>query len=287
MQLYAFDSKGEVIHARQSLKQINYYCLECQRTVRLRGGPYRQTHFYHLEPLDTCRQHQKGPTHLQLQSYFLNHLPPGDCRLEHPFPAIRRIADVAWLSQKLVFEIQCSAITGEEVLARNQDYHRMGWRVIWILHDKRYNQIRLSTAEIALRHSPHFFSNMDPSGKGIIYDQFDICNHGIRRALLPPLPISLQPPFEMLSLNKASSYPLALLHQRVLHWSISLRGDLISIFLDNPHSEYIQRAIAKEKKFQHPLQQFSWHTLPFKLWKMLISTPYQVLFRFFLERMCR
>ena len=108
MQLYALDTKGELISAQQAVRQINYECLECQHTVRLRGGPHRRPHFYHVSPSIFCRQHQKGAIHLQLQSYFLHQLPIGDCHLECPFPSIGRIADVAWLSQKIVFEIQCS-----------------------------------------------------------------------------------------------------------------------------------------------------------------------------------
>lgn len=286
MQLHAFDSKGQLTTARQALRQINYYCLECQQIVRLRGGPQRQCHFYHLEPTPFCRQHQKGAVHLQLQSYFFNYLPSGDCQLEYPFVSIHRIADVAWLSQKIVFEIQYSAISAEEVLARNRDYQQEGWKVIWILHDRRYNQNRLSAAELALGLSPHFFSNMDEQGEGMIYDQFDIWDKGLRRERLPPLPIDLKGEINRISAKK-SSYPLVLLNQRATHWEISFAGDLQNIFLKNPQADYIQQARIKENFFYASLQPFVFTHLPTLIWEKAIKQPYLVLFRFFLERLCR
>ena len=285
MPLYAFNFDGQLICARQALRQTDYQCFECQQIVRLRGGPQRQRHFYHLEPTSFCRQHQKGPVHLQLQSYFLQQLPKGDCQLEYSFPSIRRIADVAWLSQKIVFEIQFSPITSEELLARNQDYQKMGWKVVWILHDQRYNQVRLSAAEIALRSSPHFFSNMDHQGVGMIYDQFDICEKGIRQKRLSPLPIQVND--LQFHSSHSPSYPLTLLANRSCNWNLSFSGDLLSLFFKNPHSEYLSQAIKIEKNFYHESTSLTWRNLPSKFWNKGIVTPYQIFFRFLLERMCR
>lgn len=286
MQLYAFDSDGQLVNARHALKHTNYFCLECHQILRMRGGPQRRSHFYHIEPTPFCRQHQKGPIHLQLQSYFLQQLPAGDCRLELPFPSIQRIADVAWISQKMIFEIQYSPISSEEILARNRDYQQLGWTVVWILHDHRYNQIRLSAAEIALRSSPHFFSNMDSSGSGIIYDQFDICEKGMRLKRLPPLPIHIKEQPRN-TFPKAHSFPLVILNHRAESWKLSLIGDLLSLFLDDPSSDYLQQAREMENQFYSALKPFKWSRLPIYLWQRGISSPYQIFFRFLLERMCR
>ena len=286
MQLHAFNSNGYLISARQAHRHTDYFCLECQQVVRLRGGPQRRSHFYHLEPPLFCRQHQKGPIHLQLQSYFLQRLPLGECHLEFPFPSIRRIADVAWLPQKIVFEIQCSAISAQEVLARNRDYRHLGWSVVWILHDQRYNQNRLSAAEIALRTSPHFFSNMDELGTGMIYDQFDICEKGLRYARLSPLPIDLREAPHLCPPEK-QSYLLALLTQRAIHWKCFFSGDLTSLFLNTPASPYLQQALESEIRFYPPSPSLRWCHLPAKLWQRGIATPYRIFFRFLLERICR
>lgn len=286
MQLYAFDSKGQLVSARQARRHSDYYCLECQQIIRLRGGPQRRCHFYHLEPTPFCRHNQKGPIHLHLQSHFLQKLPPGDCTLELPFQSVRRIADVAWLSQKIVFEIQCAPISAEEVLERNRDYQQAGWTVVWILHDQRYNQVRLSAAEIALRSSPHFFSNMNSLGTGIIYDQFDICDQGLRYGRLPPLPIQLGETPSLFP-TKVTSYPLLLLEQRASQWNLFFKGDLMSLFLYAPSSSYLKQALENERQFYTPLQPVKWRDLPAKLCQKVFAGPYQIFFRFLLERMCR
>jgi len=286
MQLYAFDSKGELTGARQAFRRTNYHCLECQGIVRLRGGPHRQRHFFHVDPTPFCRQHQKGEIHLQLQSYFLEHLPWGDCQLEYSFSSIGRIADVAWLSQKIVFEIQCSPISAEEVMGRNRDYQQLGWQVVWILHDHRYNQLRLSSAELALRSSPHYFTNMDSSGVGMIYDQFDICEKGLRLKSLSPLPIDIR---EIISLEsiQSSSSPLILFKERMATWSLAFTGDLISSFAKNSTDEYWDQALKMEKLFYASSRSFKWRDVPAKFWEKAITRPYQIFFRFILEKMCR
>lgn len=286
MQLYAFDINGELIHARQALRKTDYQCIECLQVVRLRGGPHRQSHFFHIEPVLFCRQHQKGPVHLQLQSYFLQQLPKGDCQLECAFPSIGRIADVVWFSQKVIFEIQCSPISAEEVLARNRDYQQLGWQVVWILHDQRYNQTRLSAAELALRSSPHFFTNINESGVGMIYDQFDIWEKGLRLGRLSPLPIDIREKQPLDSMQK-QSFPLTLLQQRMSTWPLSFTGDLISSFVKDPDAPYWQEAIKMEELLLASRAPLKWHHIPVKIWQWGIARPYQILFRFFLERMCR
>lgn len=286
MQLYSFDVEGKLVNARQALRQTDYQCIECGQTVRLRGGPQRQPHFYHPDPTPFCRQHQKGAVHLQLQSYFFQQLPVGDCQLECSFPSIGRIADVAWHSQKMIFEIQCSPISAEEVLARNRDYQQMGWQVIWILHDHRYNQFRLSAAELALRSSPHFFTNMDQLGSGIIYDQFDVCDRGLRLKRLAPLPVDIRKPFPREAYTELSS-TLNLVKERIVSWNLFFSGDLINFFMETSEGDYWDQALEMEKLFYPSLKPLRWHQIPIRLWQRGVAKPYQIFFRFILERMCR
>lgn len=286
MQLYAFDSKGELINARQAAKHIEYQCIECHHLVRLRGGPHRQRHFYHVDPPPFCRQHQKGAAHLQIQSYFFHQLPTGECQLEYSFSSVGRIADVAWFSHRIVFEIQCSPITGEEVLARNRDYQKIGWTVVWILHDSRFNQTRLSSAELVLRSSPHFFTNMNDQGMGIIYDQFDICHKGFRLEKLPPLPICIKEIMKK-DVCEGISLPLIQLKERAAHWTYFFAGDLITCFIKNPRDDYWIEAMKMEKSRRASTQTLKWYQLPCMLWRRWIVGSYLVFFRFLLERMCR
>lgn len=225
MQLYAFDSNNCLIFSSSAQKQKNYFCPECKNVVRLRGGIQRQNHFYHLEIVRECRQNGKSLQHLATQLLFIQRLPKGECFLEQAFPAVGRIADVVWESQKIVFEIQCSFITAAEVEARNRDYSSQGYQVVWILHDMRYNKSRLTAMELYLQGRPHYFTNMQSSGKGIVYDQFSIIRGTLRERRLQPLPIDLAA-LKILDSAALESLPLYTVKQRHRSWHQYFAGDL-------------------------------------------------------------
>jgi competence protein CoiA len=283
MQLFALDSQGKCISAKKASKQIDYSCFECQSNLRLRRGLHRQAHFYHINPSPSCRQHQKGAIHLQLQSYFFDQLPHEDCMIEYHIPAINRIADVAWLSKKIVFEIQYSFISAAELMARNLDYRSAGWTVYWILHDSRYNQYLLSSAEMALTHFPHFYSNFDFQGKGMIYDQFDIRKGGKRIAKLPPLQISIQKIENQPLIDKETAGKT--LYTRSTKWPYRFSGDLLSLYSQQPDNEYIAKAIELEQKhgfIDSSNDRAWWKAIP-----LIMKNFYKLIFHYFLEKACR
>lgn len=199
MQLRAL-SEGRPLFAGHARKGKNYLCPECQNIIRLRGGPSRQLHFFHLRKHPTCRQHQKGPIHIQLQLAVQSLLPEG--QVERSFPEIGRIADVACEKSKRIFEIQVSPISAEEVKARCADYESLGYQVIWILHEKRFNKRILTGAELALRKKCRYFSNFTEDGKGIIYDQFEQLEGARRLKRGPRLRVDLKT-FSMQPLSHA------------------------------------------------------------------------------------
>ncbi|MBA3285957.1 MAG: hypothetical protein H0U27_12990, partial [Nitrosopumilus sp.] len=127
MQLYAFDIESKLISAKNALRQIDYFCPECKGYLRLRGGLHRQDHFYHSDFTPTCRQSVKSAEHLHTQLYILSQLPEKKCFMERRFPEINRIADICWESKKIIFEIQCSPISVEEIQERNRDYQSAGF----------------------------------------------------------------------------------------------------------------------------------------------------------------
>ncbi len=282
MQLYAKELNASVIHARFAQKKRDYTCLECDQPLRVRGGPHRQTHFYHIDPPLTCRQHQKGAAHIQVQLYFLKTLPSEDCQLEKPFPAIGRIADVAWVSRKIVFEIQYSPISLEEVIERNRDYESVGWHVVWILHDKRYNQYKLSPAERALRNSPHYFTNIDALGNGIIYDQFEVCDILYRHCRLEPLSVKIN---EKQTIEPIKS-SLKAHRVREQHWKVSFSGDLIDAYRKNGSDDYWIQAKILEKKYDKQSKNNLFYLSRY-LWELLVAKPYRIVFRLLLEKSCR
>lgn len=194
MQLYAFDESNRLTLAAGAKKQRSYRCPECGTEVRMRRGHRRQAHFFHLTHNRECRQSGKSLTHLAIQNHLQNVLPNGETALECRFPEIRRIADVVWLPKRVIFEVQCSPISADEVLSRNLDYESQGFQVIWILHERRFGRWRATAAEEALVPHPHYFTNIDQEGRGLIFDQISLLKEGTRRFLSPRSEVDLSKP---------------------------------------------------------------------------------------------
>ncbi len=224
MQLFALDRQAPIL-AINAEKQKTYECPECRLPVRLRSGPHRQPHYFHIQRSSNCRQHQKSAEHIQAQLKLLALLPEGECSLERPFPAISRIADAVWETANIVFEIQCSPISKQEVKQRTADYKAIGMDVVWVLHDKRFNQRRLSAAEHYVRNQACYYTNITSSGVGTFYDQFEIIRGAVRKYKGPLLPISIHLPRPVN--RQLMRAPLESVEQRIAQWSLSFKGDLL------------------------------------------------------------
>ncbi len=286
MQLYALNKDNRLVFAGHAQKHHDYACVECQRRIRLRGGLHCQKHFYHIEPNRHCQLSGKGMIHLQIQFYIWHQLPPHECQLEYRFREINRIADVVWIPHHLVFEIQCSPISAEEIERRNRDYQQLGWTVVWILHDQRYNQWRVTAAEHQLRSSLCYFTNLDKQGKGEIYDQFDFFYKGKRQHQLTALPIDLSCFRRLTSFeSKVRSEKIQHLNNRFCYWSLSFRGDLMDLSLRAEQPEYFQAAQEIEDSYQRRssdgLSWFKWI-----IYRGVVR-PYRLLFQMLLEKVCR
>jgi len=227
MQFYALEDRSVPVSAAKAIKQKDYQCPECSGILRLRGGVHKQLHFYHLKGNPHCFQHRKSLSHLQAQRKILSILPEGQASMEKAFPSIQRIADVVWEEEKLVFEVQCSPITSSEVQERNRDYAELGYQVIWILHCRRFNQKKMSAAELHLCGSPRYFTDIDEKGEGKIYDQFEIVRSPVRRYRGIPLTVDLSVPHPMTSsLKERVRIPESLL-SRFETWPVYFLGDLV------------------------------------------------------------
>jgi competence protein CoiA len=198
---YALKDQSPVF-VTSAVKGQDYRCPECLGSVRIRGGWHRQIHFYHLKKPLLCQQHRKSLAHLQAQRFIHSLLPEGEGALEKSFPSIGRIADVAWIKRKIIFEIQCSPISLEEAKNRSEDYRKMGFTPVWILHDRRFNRNRLSAAEHFLRKRECYFTNIDERGMGMIYDQEERYRENRRLFRGPPLRIHVGLPITVHSLQR-------------------------------------------------------------------------------------
>lgn len=283
MQLCALDSHDALVFAEKAVKQTNYHCLECRQTVRVRSGIHRQPHYYHLQPNANCRSHAKGMPHLMMQYFLKNLLPTGEVDIEVRFPEIGRIADVVWHTKQLVYEIQCSPISADEVAARNAGYASIGYQVVWILHDDRYNKYQLSAAEDVLKDAPHYFTNMDSRGEGDVYDQFAIIDQGKRRHRLPRLPIDLSSPRFKDEHSGDHQLP-QLLQRRALAWALGFNGDTLERV---HHDEELNAKIRSLPGHEHLRAFARFFASGRKHFNNMIVRPYSILLRLFLERSCK
>lgn len=180
---------GQIIFAEDAEIRTDYFCIECGGKLRVRGGFYREQHFFHYERNSLCKQNYKTDEHIATQERLLETLPGSVA--EHPFAEIGRIADIFWESQKLVFEVQVSPITWQEVKERNQDYASLGLQVIWIFHELYFNRFRMKAVEHFNRQWPSYFSDIRSDGTGRIYDQHALCLKGRRLWRGPKLEVDL------------------------------------------------------------------------------------------------
>jgi len=280
MQLYALDEEKKGVLASHAIKGVDYYCPECRSVLHLRGGLYRQDHYYHVEHNRNCRQSGKGQEHIQTQLYFLNSLPTGECELERPFPEIGRIADVYWEKERFVFEVQCAPISSEEVLARTRDYSSCGLTVVWVFHDARYNKWRPTPAEMALAGKLFYYTDIDANGSGEIYDLFALHKVNGDKCKLERLPIDIARPGECLEYDmpKTSS---TFIKKRIAHKRYFV-GDILDQFIKGDVDGYCARVEELEVAYADASQP-SWRACI----AGHIAVPFRVVGQIILERFCR
>lgn len=289
MHLYALDKNENLILASEADKQTNYFCCECGSVVRCRGGFLRQIHFYHLELNRLCRQSGKSLEHLQVQRH-LQDVFKSECKLEQRFPSINRIADVVWEPKKIIFEIQCSSITAREIEERNRDYYSLGYRVIWILHDRLYNRTRLTAAEYFLQEHPHYFTDINSEGKGYIYDSWNVVEKGKKIVTLGKREIKIVSYCDcQASLFTNKNYPKWLL-KRMQSWPIYFSGDYLDYILTSDTDQiniFLLDMAYKTKGMNEDFcpQGGLWN----KLQKVMyfITFPYRLTLYLFLDKLTR
>ena len=138
MTLYALDD-GELTYAEDALPGKTYHCVDCFKALKYRKGKVL-AHFYHVNASINCRLYSKTERHLLAQLQLQKIFPEGALQMERFFPKISRRADLCWEEAKIIFEIQCSPISEKEVAQRILDYRSLGYEVIWLLDDRRYNR---------------------------------------------------------------------------------------------------------------------------------------------------
>jgi hypothetical protein len=272
MQFYALEGDLPIL-AAYALRHKEYLCPECKGVVLVRKGAQREPHFYHPTVPSHCLQHKKSLTHLRIQWLLHDLFPAGQAKMERPFPEIGRIADVAWESGKIVFEVQYSAISLQEAHSRCQDYLSVGFTPIWVLHENQFNKRKLSASEELLRKTGAYYTNINEKGHGEIYDQFDVYIRGKKIFSGPPLKIDLRKPSPLpAKLFIGKEAPQAILRRS---GPLYFAGDLLDHFLKTPATSMQEI----EKRFLKAPKRPS-------IWSSLLHF-YQIFFRLLLEKACR
>ncbi len=268
MQLYAIGENGSVF-VGSAEKGKEYFCGDCNGSLRMRGGRIRQKHFYHVRKTLTCSQAKKSFAHLQMQYYLLQILPKNDVEMEKKFPSIKRIADVAWFSEKIVFEIQCSFISLKEALTRCEDYHSLGYRVVWLLHDRFFNKRKIKESELFLRDNSAYFFRIFSKQNPLIYDQWELVKNFYRIFQSKEFSLSLNRPQKtpILSEKEQKKLPKFLLSK--LRQKVFFQGDLLYRLLDGKNSSIIPYLKNLEERYFHEKKDGKLK----KLWQICIRNP--------------
>lgn len=286
MQLFALDDNQRIISAKKGQKGVEYFCRECHSPIRLRGGLHTQLHFYHSAK-STCRQSQKSIYHIRTQQFIMEMIGDDTVEVERRFDSIGRIADVVWEKEKLIFEVQCSWIAKEEIFWRNKDYMSLGYKVIWILHEMRFNRLKPSGAEKYLQGLPHYFTNMDQKGNGFIYDQISCFEKGIRKKWGKLTDVRLDlPRTKGGNAHSKNIFPVpAAIRSRFHSSSVYFSGDFIDAWIQG--GDFAKAVFSKVSERSHP---FTLHLVFSSLirgFEFLILRPYKILFNVILEKACK
>lgn len=250
MQLFALDENKNRIFVENATKGLDYFCLECGSTLRLRGGMHMQLHFYHLEPPDSCRQHGKGSAHIRIQNYIQQKL-GSECEQEVRFSEISRIADLAFFKEKIIFEVQCSPIAANEVQSRIKDYKSVGWEVIWLLNDYLFNKKRATYAEAFLEKHPHYFVHVKEDDL-YFYDQASAIHRGKRtHFFVDNCSLKWEIDLSLLKKNTFKEADVKLpysVQKRIATWPLFCTSDVIDRAKNGDLQEYFQSIKEEEER---------------------------------------
>jgi competence protein CoiA len=219
----------------------------------------------------TLNARNKSTIHQAIQKKIKHNFPKNTCSLEVHFPQINRIADVVYHPSKLIFEVQYSLISLKELQHRQLDYNSIGYQVIWILHDTSFHHIKLLPVENYLQHFPHYFTNINSEGKGIIYDQPALIKLKQRKQNLKKQEVSFYPPLVLKKREYKKLPPF--LKKRLKFFKFYLLHDYTDIYLNHPN-------IVDDINFSFPYNDFILNNSFFQK----ITKSYSVLFQFFLKK---
>ena len=227
-----------------------------------------RNHFYHVSENRSCRQSNKSIHHLHFQKEIQKILPPKDSKMEMIFLDILRIADVVWISQKIIFEIQCSRICEWEIKNRTRDYECLGYTVVWILDDRIFNKRKVPPHELCLRrHLSFYAAKFGPHA--FFYDQHEVIKNDKRIYKGRRCKIDLQTPHSMSLFPYTRRLP-AQAYYRLRNHSHFFANDLMDTSRKN--LLYAPEKLWKMKLIEKGYRKYFWKRLLRRLWNAYLQT---------------
>lgn len=138
---------------RSLYEKESLVCTECGTAVILVAGPRRIHHFKHRSHVPCAYDSEpESAEHIQgklfIYDWLTNRFPEAVIELEYKIKETGQRADVMAFfpsGERIAFEMQCTAITGEAWQARSDRYDQAGIENVWILSKRmhRYGQTEL------------------------------------------------------------------------------------------------------------------------------------------------
>ncbi|MBB1096316.1 competence protein CoiA [Limosilactobacillus agrestis] len=136
----------QLVLAENAKSELEYYCPGCRKGVILRQGTHKITHYAHKKRNECgfsegeTLEHLKGKKQIY-QWAQKHHWNP---QLEVYFPTIAQRPDILLKinGQTVAIEFQCSPLSLERLLARNEGYRQLKIPVWWILGSPYLHNLR-------------------------------------------------------------------------------------------------------------------------------------------------
>lgn len=128
----------------EAMRQTTFYCPVCQTEVIVRAGPKVIPHFAHRSVVKCVARGGEGAYHetgkLLLYQWLKNQ--GLTVHLEHYLEEIKQRADLFLQigKKQVAIEFQCVSLSTKEIMKRNEGYHRLHIRPIWILGAKLFKR---------------------------------------------------------------------------------------------------------------------------------------------------
>ena len=173
--IIAVDKFGKAINLFEELpeKENEFYCPACHSPVYLKNGPVKMAHFAHAS-LKNCKawSENESAQHLGLKKELYDWFAKSEqVKLEVYLPELQQTPDLL-VNEKIAIEIQCSSLSLQRLAERTKNYHKHGYKVIWLMG----KDLWLKKSLTELQKNLLYFSE----NRAFFYWELDLENKKIR-----------------------------------------------------------------------------------------------------------